>query len=57
MNSMSLSLYDTLSRKILPVRPIDGETLRFYCWGPMICITELFLQRVANEIANQGEQA
>ena len=54
---MSLSLYDTLSRKILPVRPIDGETLRFYCWGPMICITELFLQRVANEIANQGEQA
>ena len=54
---MSLSLYDTLSRKTLPVRPIDDETLRFYYCGSTIYITELFLQRVANEIANRGEQA
>ena len=33
---MSLSLYDTLSRKIQSVRPMDGETLRFYCCGPTV---------------------
>ena len=33
---MSLSLYDTHSRKIRPVRPMDGETLRFYCCGPTV---------------------
>ena len=33
---MSLSLYDTLSRKIQLVRPMDGETLRFYCCGPTV---------------------
>lgn len=33
---MPLSLYDTLSREILPVRPMDGETLRFYCCGPTV---------------------
>lgn len=33
---MSLSLYDTHSREIRPVRPMDGETLRFYCCGPTV---------------------
>ena len=33
---MSLSLYDTQSRKIRSVRPMDGETLRFYCCGPTV---------------------
>jgi cysteinyl-tRNA synthetase len=33
---MPLSLYDTLSRKVRSVRPMDGETLRFYCCGPTV---------------------
>ena len=33
---MSLQLYDTLSRKICSVRPMDGKTLRFYCCGPTV---------------------
>lgn len=33
---MPLSLYDTLTREIRPLRPIDGETLRFYCCGPTV---------------------
>ncbi|MEM9283495.1 MAG: cysteine--tRNA ligase, partial [Verrucomicrobiota bacterium] len=33
---MSLSLYDTLTREIRPVQPIDSATLRFYCCGPTV---------------------
>jgi len=33
---MSLSLYDTLSREIRPLRPMDGTTLNFYCCGPTV---------------------
>ena len=33
---MPLSLYDTQSRKIRSVRPMDGETRRFYCCGPTV---------------------
>jgi cysteinyl-tRNA synthetase len=34
--SATLSLHDTLSRTTLPVRPLDGKTLRFYCCGPTV---------------------
>ena len=33
---MPLRLYDTLSRQTLPLSPIDGHTLRFYCCGPTV---------------------
>lgn len=33
---MTLHLYDTLSRSIRPVVPLDGKTLRFYCCGPTV---------------------
>ena len=33
---MPLRLYDTLTREILPLQPIDGQTLRFYCCGPTV---------------------
>lgn len=35
-NAAALQLYDTLSRQNLPVRPMDGKTLRFYCCGPTV---------------------
>lgn len=31
-----LSLYDTQSREIRPLRPLDGKTYRFYCCGPTV---------------------
>ena len=33
---MPLSLYDTLSRELRPIRPMDGKSLRFYCCGPTV---------------------
>ena len=33
---MPFALYDTLTREILPVRPMDGAALRFYCRGPTV---------------------
>ncbi|MGE9291938.1 MAG: cysteine--tRNA ligase [Puniceicoccales bacterium] len=33
---MELSLYNTLTRTLEPVRPADGKTLRFYCCGPTV---------------------
>ncbi len=33
---MSLHLYDTHSREILPLKPMDGSVLRFYCCGPTV---------------------
>ena len=33
---MNLHLFDTLSRTIRPVLPLDGKTLRFYCCGPTV---------------------
>jgi cysteinyl-tRNA synthetase len=33
---MSLHLYDTLSREVQPVAPMDGRALRFYCCGPTV---------------------
>ena len=33
---MPLRLYDTLTREILQLEPIDGHTLRFYCCGPTV---------------------
>ena len=33
---MPLHLFDTLSRTIRPVVPLDGHTLRFYCCGPTV---------------------
>jgi len=33
---MNLHLYDTLSRSIRSVLPLDGKTLRFYCCGPTV---------------------
>ncbi len=33
---MQLSLYNTLTRKLEPVRPSDQNTLRFYCCGPTV---------------------
>jgi cysteinyl-tRNA synthetase len=34
--SPALSLYDTQSREIRPLRPLDGKTYRFYCCGPTV---------------------
>jgi cysteinyl-tRNA synthetase len=31
-----LRLYDTLSRETLEIRPVTGDTLRFYCCGPTV---------------------
>lgn len=33
---MNLHLFDTLSRTLRPVVPLDGKTLRFYCCGPTV---------------------
>jgi cysteinyl-tRNA synthetase len=33
---MPLRLYDTLTREIHPISPIDGKTVRFYCCGPTV---------------------
>lgn len=33
---MQLHLYDTLSREIQPVLPMDGHRFRFYCCGPTV---------------------
>lgn len=33
---MSLHLYNTLTRKIEPLQPADGTTVRFYCCGPTV---------------------
>ncbi len=33
---MPLSLYDSLTRSQQEIRPLDGETLRFYCCGPTV---------------------
>ena len=33
---MPLRLYDTLTREILPLIPMDGSSLRFYCCGPTV---------------------
>ena len=29
-------VYDTLHRKVLELKPADGETFRFYCCGPTV---------------------
>jgi len=31
-----MRLYDTLQRETLELKPIDGETFRFYCCGPTV---------------------
>lgn len=33
---MNLHLFDTLSRTVRPVAPLDGQALRFYCCGPTV---------------------
>jgi len=33
---MSLKIYDTLSRSLQPVEPMDGQSVRFYCCGPTV---------------------
>jgi cysteinyl-tRNA synthetase len=33
---MPLRLYDTLTREMHPITPMDGHTLRFYCCGPTV---------------------
>ncbi len=33
---MPLRLYNTLTRDIETVQPMDGSTLRFYCCGPTV---------------------
>ena len=33
---MPLELHDTLSREVLPVLPMDGQELRYYCCGPTV---------------------
>lgn len=33
---MPLNLYDTLTRSLRPITPLDGKTLRFYCCGPTV---------------------
>ncbi len=36
MSRVMLSLFDTCTRRVLPVEPQDGKTLRFYCCGPTV---------------------
>ncbi|MDD5261815.1 MAG: cysteine--tRNA ligase [Methylacidiphilales bacterium] len=31
-----VQLYDTLERRVKPIRPLDGKTVRFYCCGPTV---------------------
>ena len=31
-----MRLYDTLTREIKELKPIDNETFRFYCCGPTV---------------------
>ena len=31
-----VQLYDTMERRIKPLRPLDGKTIRFYCCGPTV---------------------
>ncbi|HUF62161.1 MAG TPA: cysteine--tRNA ligase [Verrucomicrobiales bacterium] len=33
---MSVRLFDSLSRSIRELKPLDGETFRFYCCGPTV---------------------
>jgi len=33
---MTIHLYDTLSRSLRPLKPINGKTFRFYCCGPTV---------------------
>ncbi|TVP82907.1 MAG: cysteine--tRNA ligase [Puniceicoccaceae bacterium] len=33
---MPVTLYDTLSRSVQPLQPVDGTVLRFYCCGPTV---------------------
>ena len=33
---MTLHLFDTLSRSVRPLRPLDGKSFRFYCCGPTV---------------------
>jgi cysteinyl-tRNA synthetase len=35
-SSMSIRLYDSLSRSIREVSPFEGDTYRFYCCGPTV---------------------
>ncbi len=34
--TMSVRLYDSLSRSVRELKPLDGETFRFYCCGPTV---------------------
>jgi len=36
MLNPALQLFDTMQRKLLPLRPSDGKTFRFYCCGPTV---------------------
>lgn len=31
-----MRLFDTLSREVVPLEPVDGKTFRFYCCGPTV---------------------
>lgn len=36
VNAQSVRLFDTLTRKVVPLRPVDGKVFRFYCCGPTV---------------------
>ena len=31
-----VQLYDTMKRRVKTLRPLDGQTIRFYCCGPTV---------------------
>lgn len=35
-HSPAVRLFDTLTRKVEPLEPVDGKTFRFYCCGPTV---------------------
>mgnify|MGYP002628855627 FL=1 len=35
-NAARVRLFDTLTRKVVPLEPVDGKSFRFYCCGPTV---------------------
>lgn len=36
VNAPPVRLFDTLTREVVPLEPVDGKTFRFYCCGPTV---------------------
>jgi cysteinyl-tRNA synthetase len=36
VNARTVRLFDTLTREVVPLKPVDGKIFRFYCCGPTV---------------------